>query len=224
MSSPIDEMVRYVGITSGTLSHRLSQHLCSKRTCKKTSWIISLKNKNITPKIELLDIVDELNWAEEEKFYISYFRFLGFNLVNMKEGGERGVMTQEVKNKISLAHKGKKISQSHYENMCLANKLIGEKLRGRKQSIELINKRRLFMIGKKKEITQPILNHHIKMSKKIIQKTLEGIELKKWNSISECSRKNKFSKANIINVCKNKTRKDGSKCLTAYGYKWEYEK
>lgn len=51
-------------------------------------WMRSLANQGLKPKIELVDEVSDENWIEEEQFYISYFRFLGFRLTNLTEGGE----------------------------------------------------------------------------------------------------------------------------------------
>lgn len=67
LSNPITDEVRYVGITSRSLKRRLTQHISEKRLNKRTSWITSLKNKNLLPKIELLSIADENTWASEEK-------------------------------------------------------------------------------------------------------------------------------------------------------------
>ena len=56
-----------------------------------------------------------------------------------------------------------------------------------------------------------------KISKKVIQKTLNGDIIKIWNSAREIQRETLFSQANISRCCNNVFRK-------AYGYKWEYFK
>jgi len=101
LEHPKTNEIRYVGITAGTLKHRLAQHLCDERINKRTSWIKSLNKKGLIPKIKLLDNVDNDIWQDEEKFYISYFKYLGLRLTNMTEGGDRVEMTKEIRNKIS---------------------------------------------------------------------------------------------------------------------------
>jgi len=100
LANPITNEIRYVGITTGTLKHRLAQHLSDKRRNKRTSWIKSLSKKDIIPKIELIDIVSDDIWIEEEKFYISYLRYLGLRLVNMTNGGDKIEMTKEIREKL----------------------------------------------------------------------------------------------------------------------------
>ena len=62
------------------------------------------------PVISLIDEVDESSWIFEETFYISYFKYLGFRLVNHTSGGE-GVHgykhTKEEKERIRLRMSGK---------------------------------------------------------------------------------------------------------------------
>ncbi len=92
LADPINGSVRYVGKTNGALISRLTGHIkdSKRRNHKTAKWIGGLDKKGLKPSIELIDEVDIENWKEEERFYISYFNFLGFKLLNMAEGGEGG--------------------------------------------------------------------------------------------------------------------------------------
>lgn len=81
--------VRYVGKTTQSLNCRLATHNCSKKKSHTVSWIKSLKRKGIKIRIELLDIVNSYNWEENEQFYITYLKYLGFNLTNHSIGGDK---------------------------------------------------------------------------------------------------------------------------------------
>ena len=79
--------IRYIGITTASLKARLSQHLYDVKVQKgthKINWIRSLLLKNLKPIIELLEICDESNWEEREKFWIKNV----LNLTNTDEGGK----------------------------------------------------------------------------------------------------------------------------------------
>ncbi len=79
--------VRYVG-KAKNLHNRLYRHLYySKRdTCSKCkAWIRSLANNGMVPIMQEIDQVED--WVYWEQFYISYFRFIGSDLLNMTPGG-----------------------------------------------------------------------------------------------------------------------------------------
>lgn len=90
LSDPITGEVRYVGKTIQKLKYRLATHICRNRNNKNhtEAWVKSLLKKDLKPVIEELCIVDESMWEDEEKFYISYFRYIGFRLTNHSEGGD----------------------------------------------------------------------------------------------------------------------------------------
>ena len=108
LEDPSTNEIRYIGKTVTSLEERLGGHLrdTPKRNTKSTAWIKSLFKRNLLPKIELLEEVLEEDWEEAERFYISYFRFLGFNLTNILEGGN-----------VSPAIKARKLSKSQIEKM-----------------------------------------------------------------------------------------------------------
>lgn len=81
----------YIGKTIN-MSKRYNAHLYIKKTNigrHIKNWLISLKNKNIEPKMLLLDVVPSLMyWQIWETFYIAYFKQLGYKLCNGTNGGD----------------------------------------------------------------------------------------------------------------------------------------
>lgn len=220
LKHPITDEIRYVGKTINSLKRRLTQHLSEKRKNKRTSWIKSLKNQNLIPKIELLEKVESgLDWTIDEKFYIAYFKYLGFNLINATEGGENIVFTEEIKKKISDSHKGKKLSQETKDKIRQLN--FNNKVGYYSQFIE---EEAIILRKLNKEKREKIKTVDF-YKLKIVQLNKETSELiKTYDSISECAKVNNYCKGNIIKVCKNKIDKEGYLCKTAYGYIWKYEK
>lgn len=218
LSHPETGEVRYVGKTKYTLSKRLSQHICEKRVNKRTCWIKSITNNGLIPKIELLESCGESDWIDIERFYISYFRYIGVRLVNATGGGDGIEFTKEIRDKISKSLKGKKRTEEH------KNKLKGNKNSlGQKRTEEHKSKISNALKGRVVSLETRLKQSELKNKKKIAQIDIESKDvIMIHNSISECCKLNGYSKGNIIKVCKNKIRKDGSKCKTAYGYVWKY--
>lgn len=107
--------IRYVGITSQELSHRLSAHINDANNNiinHRCNWLRSLLKENIQPKIELVDVLPTWEAAcEAEIREIKILTDDGYKLVNGTMGGEGkfGYMTpEETRTKISAANKGKK--------------------------------------------------------------------------------------------------------------------
>ena len=78
--------VRYVGVTTTTLSRRLHKHLYETKTSKishKINWLKKLDEENLIPIIELIEICDVDNWQEREIYWINSFE----NLTNTHKGG-----------------------------------------------------------------------------------------------------------------------------------------
>ena len=79
---------RYIGRTNN-IKRRLAQHINQvKGNSYKVNWI--KKNIKIGNEIllEIIEIVDNLNWVEKEIFYINKYKNLGHRLTNILSGGE----------------------------------------------------------------------------------------------------------------------------------------
>jgi hypothetical protein len=88
LSDPITNEVRYIGQTKNSLEDRLRGHLKGKGKTYRVHWINSLKKKGLVPNIELIEEVDKSVGSQTEIYWILMFRFWGFNLTNLTDGGE----------------------------------------------------------------------------------------------------------------------------------------
>lgn len=124
--------IRYIGKTKDCLT-RLKWHLKEARRHKarahKNHWIRSLLAKNEMPLIEVIDEVEETDWQERERFWISWFRKMGFNLVNGTDGGE-GVHNPSPQTRLHMseAHKGKGRPQPESAKIKLRAARLGKPL------------------------------------------------------------------------------------------------
>jgi hypothetical protein len=83
---PQTNEVRYVGKTKRTLRIRLRAHINDnpKHNTHKFNWIKMLKSDDIEPIIVELEVCNENNWIEREKYWIKQYN----NLTNLTTGGE----------------------------------------------------------------------------------------------------------------------------------------
>lgn len=108
---PITKELRYIGQTcKGKL--RFSRHIKAAQHKKQpiACYIKSLLVKNLNPIFEVIEEVSVDLLDETEKFYISYFRFLGCRLLNLTEGGKttRGYkMPKEIIERVRKKNTGK---------------------------------------------------------------------------------------------------------------------
>lgn len=91
--------IRYVGVTTKTLSERFTQHkYCAKHPEKRGlpvhKWMHSVYEKGGKINIEKIDECSELEWEEREQFLIQKYKDLGYKLLNIDKGG-KGVITKE---------------------------------------------------------------------------------------------------------------------------------
>ncbi len=143
---PITKELRYIGYTINA-KQRMYLHTAPsklKKNNRKNAWIKSLLKQDLKPVLVILEeyeLPEELPQAEIEQ--IEYYRWLGCDLTNGTIGGDGGAttlgktMAQETKDKISVAHKGKK-KRPFSEKI---RRAISERGKGRKQSAETIQKR-----------------------------------------------------------------------------------
>jgi hypothetical protein len=115
---PINKEMKYIGVTKNGLNRRLSSHLRNPTNFLIKRWFNNLNNLGTKPEIKLLkecETYEELLKCEIEE--IKRCRDLGFELYNISDGGDINPMlgkthTDEARKKISLAHKGRKISDN----------------------------------------------------------------------------------------------------------------
>lgn len=85
---PITNDIKYVG-KSNNPKLRFYKHLqMVDRNHNKNKWILYLKSKKLNPILSIIDEVLVSEWKDKEKFYISKYREMGFELFNTSIGGE----------------------------------------------------------------------------------------------------------------------------------------
>lgn len=225
LSHPVTNEVRYVGKTNQALNKRLSDHHFCKHNKHKSNWLKGLRKNGLVAKIEELVVVDQDNWIDEERFYIGYFKFLGFRLLNICEGGEGVTFTQEVKDKISRSNTGKMRSRETKERISQLNKLGIIGTRGKSHSED--HKKYLSQKLKGHSVSQKtrelIAASQVNRRKPILQMHIDGRIIKEWPSITEASKVTTICKGHIIKCCKKKLDSEGYEIRTAGGFKWNYK-
>lgn len=127
LSHPVTKEVRYVGKTIKRLNDRLKIHIWAAQRNNKThrcNWIRSLLADGMEPIISPIEIMpDSPIWAERGQYWIAKYKADGARLTNATAGGEgmHGLThTDQAKEKIGAAHKGKIISVSQREKLATA--------------------------------------------------------------------------------------------------------
>jgi hypothetical protein len=142
LSDPDTNEIRYVGKTIN-LNKRYSQHINLnniKSNTHRDNWMVKVIRSGKLPIFDVLDEVNSDEWKYWEIYWISQIKTWGFNLTNSNEGGEGGICSEETKKKISEKQKGNKyrIGCKHSD---IAKLNMSNAQKGKKQSIETINKR-----------------------------------------------------------------------------------
>jgi hypothetical protein len=200
---PKTNEIKYIGKTNN-IELRLYTHTVKSSLLKnnlRTAWIKSLKKQGLTPIIEELDCVNELEWKFWEKHYISLFKSWGFTLKNMTNGGDGNTCpyrTKEFKDKVSLKLKGRKTYIRTTEtNLKLS---ISQKMTYKKGRISNITPE---ILAKAKE----------KWIKPVIQLDKNMLSIKEYNSIKDVNLQKGYSSGNISVAIK--------KGCQAYGFYWK---
>ena len=84
---PTTNQCRYVG-KSNNPKARLTSHLSEISSTHKIRWVNKLRRQGYTPNIEILETCNSSEWQDSERFWISYFKFIGANLTNNTHGGD----------------------------------------------------------------------------------------------------------------------------------------
>lgn len=191
--------IRYVGKTNN-IKRRFAQHK-SKKCLEKTgskklaSWILKLLSNNLLPIMEIIEECDD-NWAEREKYWISYYS--NTNLCNLSNGGEGVGHNDYTKSKIKNALTGRK--RSDEEKQAISKAMIGKK-RGKYTNTE----------GHKKRYENPEERKKcsIKLRKKVGQYDLENNLIQEFESLREASRQLNIDCGSISKCCRNKQKQCG---------------
>ena len=105
LTDPRDDALRYVGKTEKLLKKRLGVHCASKEKNHRGNWIRSLVKEGLVPEIFCIEEIPDKNWQHEERFWISYFRSIGCDLVNGTDGGDgMSNPSLETRAKLKVSH------------------------------------------------------------------------------------------------------------------------
>lgn len=164
---PNTQQIRYIG-KSNDPTMRLYRHLREKQHTYKNMWIKSLKDKGLTPEIQIIEEVLIEQWQERERYWIAFYRAQGLDIANGTDGGD-GVhgrkRTPEEKARISQSLIGNQrgkgyrptpeqqlrksaAMKGHAVSAETAEKIAASK-RGKPRSPETIEKVRLALTGRK---------------------------------------------------------------------------
>ena len=188
--------VKYVGKTNN-IKRRFAQHK-SKKCLEKTgskklaSWILKLLSNDLLPIMEIIEECED-NWAEREKYWISYYS--NTNLCNLSEGGEGVGHNDSTKSKIKNTLLGRK--RTDEEKQAISKAMTGVK-RGKYSTSEGHKKRYEDSDERKK--------CGIKLRKKVGQYDLKHNLIQEFESLREVSRKLSIDCGSISKCCKNKQK------------------
>lgn len=238
LADPNTNIIRYIGLTTTSLKHRLNLHMHAAKTrCNthRTKWIRSLSNK---PLIILLDeIIDkDVQWWLEE-YYISQFKAWGFNLVNSTSGGKVPITKSGKENPnfgnkynpllkttkgsiVQLDSKGNHIRtvvcMAEFEKYNLNLSNVSLCISGKRTHHKNFQFIKLEEYDKNKKYTLTPQNTQRKKVAQLDYRTLKVIQI--FDSISEASMK-------ILSTT-NGTSKIGQVCIgkrkSYKGFKWQY--
>lgn len=208
-SSRNPEEIKYVGKTKQTLKRRLQGHICSAKKSKLNNYVTNHNYNWINKEIELgneilIDYVDEMEFEEGEKwdwfeiYWIQQFKNWGFDLTNIKKGGEDNHYTEPSEEVIRKR----------------AEKIIGKpRSETTKQKISESTTGKIYSDSTIKKIKDSITS---KQGRPVYQCDIKtGEIIKEWSSGAEAARELDLDKANLNSCCRGKKKSCG-------GYKWIY--
>jgi len=230
---PVSNQIRYVGKANKPKErYRNHKNPSRDKNTHKRRWINSLKKLNLNPELEIIDEIDIKDWKYWEKFWISYYKYLGCSLINHTTGGDGlsfGNQTSFVKNK-----KPWNLGIPVTEETKLK---IRKALTGKKQSEETKEKRRKSLIGKNTgnkseealEKIRPTMfkkghtpSHKgrtggkSKKSISVLQYTISGIFIQEFRNCTEAAKFMGCIAENIRRCCVGKSK-------SAKKFIWKYK-
>ncbi len=91
---------------------------CGPQNAWLNRWIAKLASENVTPIMTILECVTPGIWKARERFWISHWRGLNANLLNIQDGGNgAGIIADVTRHRLSVSGTGKKHSDGTKEQM-----------------------------------------------------------------------------------------------------------
>jgi len=213
---PRDERVRYVGQAVNP-ARRFRKHLTDKRfSNRKRAWIDELILLEKEPIMEVIEECQKGTVGEREQYWITHFRDLHPDLLNISDGGRYGswTMGDESRKKISDAQKGRTRSDEH-------RKKLSDGLKGLTRSDE--TKKRMsdskkgctFTDEHKKKLSDSRKGKpNPRRQRPVAQYALSGSFIQQFPSGKEAGEKTGIDIGNISACVNNRSRQAG-------GYQWK---
>jgi hypothetical protein len=169
--------------------------------------------------------LDYYDWEPLETFYINYFKFLGFEVINKRKNGGSGpeMCTEETKQKISKALTGSKRAEE--TKIQMSNSRLGIKnSEATRRKISVSNLGKKYTDEQKQKMRKPkSTSINMKVPKPALRKSVEQYDLNDnlktiYNSITD---------ANIA-LGKNPNCGDIGRCISgkqkiAHGFQWKFK-
>ena len=137
-----EENIRYVGKTTN-IKRRLYSHIAEAKRSKTNryvhNWIKSLLKNKQKPIIEIIEVCNENNWEEREKYWIKYYRNIIPNLCNNCDGGTGGI-TKENLSKEQLLKKKEIMSNTFSKFTNEDKEIIWNMIQDNKNQLEIMEK------------------------------------------------------------------------------------
>lgn len=200
--------IRYVGKTRQTLRRRLQGHLCGAKKAKEKgiytshefNWInheLSEGYSIVIEEIDSLEFLDGEEWGWLEVYWIEQMKQWGFNLTNIRKGGEDHPSVTPSED--TVKKRAEKIIGIARDEK--TKQAISEGLTGIKRSEET-----------KEKVRQSIIE---KQGRPVLQYTKDGQFIKEWPAGSVAAAELGIDKANLNACCKGKKKSCG-------GFVWKY--
>lgn len=87
LSDPLDDCVRYVGMTRTNLGTRIHRHLKEPTNAAMRRWFAYVRKIGLSPRITALEYVNETEWEDAERGWVYWFKQRG-QLLNVDPGGK----------------------------------------------------------------------------------------------------------------------------------------
>lgn len=128
---PLTTELRYIGKTVRSLQRRVVTHRAAVRLRPHLPiyrWWRSLAVGGMEPEADVIEVVPAGDdWVECEQFWISYFRCIGCNLLNLTGGGEGTVglvFSEAHRQNLRRSHMGQRPTPEHRRKLQIANKEV----------------------------------------------------------------------------------------------------
>lgn len=227
LTDPRDNMVRYVGKTSRDPIRRFYGHWSCRGKSHSVRWVKVLKSLGLKPIMDVIDEVEDERWIQEEKFYISYFKFLGFNLTNLTEGGEghsgRPIPKEVCDKIVASRRRNGTLTKPSLETRIKMKKAIDEKKKkygsfwSPEERERIVSSRvgRKFSEKARQKMALMLQERNAKMTTNIHKFQKDGTFVGLYNSITQAAKEHNISHSSISHALRGKNP-------TAAGYIWKY--